>query len=132
MGHLLIENRSGLIVDAELTQATGYAERDCATEMLARLPKKKRRRTTQRPIFSALLDELKERVVFPAGHANPESPREPRAAHPSPAFADGYVGRAIRLIQPEPAHRAVGEKRNRRPSLRNDLGRQGKGEVGEL
>ena len=45
MGHLLIENRSALIVDAELTQATGYAERDCATEMLGRLPKRKRRRT---------------------------------------------------------------------------------------
>lgn len=45
MGHLLIENRSALIVDAELTQATGYAERDCATEMLARLPTRHRRRT---------------------------------------------------------------------------------------
>jgi len=45
MGHLLMENRSALIVDAELTQATGYAERDCATEMLGRLPKHKRRRT---------------------------------------------------------------------------------------
>jgi transposase len=45
MGHLLIENRSALIVDAELTPATGYAERDCATGMLARLPARKRRRT---------------------------------------------------------------------------------------
>jgi transposase len=45
MGHLLIENRSGLIVDAELTQATGFAERDCATAMLRRLPTTKRRRT---------------------------------------------------------------------------------------
>ena len=45
MGHLLIENRAALIVDADLTQATGYAERDCATDMLARLPATKRRRT---------------------------------------------------------------------------------------
>ncbi|MCP5029610.1 MAG: IS5 family transposase, partial [Actinomycetia bacterium] len=45
MGHLLIENRNGLIIDADLTQATGYAERDCATDMLARLPERKRRRT---------------------------------------------------------------------------------------
>jgi transposase len=44
-GHLLIEHRSALIVDAELTAATGYAERDCATEMLRRLPKHTRRRT---------------------------------------------------------------------------------------
>jgi transposase len=45
MGHLLIENRSALIVDADLTQATGFAERDCAAEMLARLPATRRRRT---------------------------------------------------------------------------------------
>lgn len=44
-GHLLIEHRNGLIADADLTTATGYAERDCATEMLKRLPKRKRRRT---------------------------------------------------------------------------------------
>jgi transposase len=44
-GHLLIEHRSALIVDAELTFATGYAERDCAAEMLKRLPKSRRRRT---------------------------------------------------------------------------------------
>ena len=45
MGHLLIENRSALIVDADLTQATGFAERDCATDILARLPAARRRRT---------------------------------------------------------------------------------------
>ncbi len=45
MGHLLIENRSALIVDADLTQATGYAQRDCAADMLGRGPASKRRRT---------------------------------------------------------------------------------------
>jgi transposase len=44
-GHLLIEHRSALIVDADLTFATGYAERDCATDMLKRLPRHRRRRT---------------------------------------------------------------------------------------
>lgn len=44
-GHLLMENRSALIVDAELTTADGYAERATALEMLARLPKTARRRT---------------------------------------------------------------------------------------
>lgn len=44
-GHLLMEHRSALIVDAELTEATGYAERDTALEMLRRLPPRKRRRT---------------------------------------------------------------------------------------
>ena len=44
-GHFLMEHRNALIVDAELTAATGYAERDAAVEMLGRLPKRKRRRT---------------------------------------------------------------------------------------
>ena len=35
-GHVLMENRYGLAVDAELTQASGYAERDAAVLMLAR------------------------------------------------------------------------------------------------
>lgn len=44
-GHLLMENRNALIVDAELTTADGYAERATALEMLARLPASARRRT---------------------------------------------------------------------------------------
>ena len=44
-GHLLMENRNALIVDAELTQADGYAERATALELLARLPRSARRRT---------------------------------------------------------------------------------------
>lgn len=34
LGHLLIENRHGLIVDARATHADGYAERDAAVRML--------------------------------------------------------------------------------------------------
>ena len=44
-GHLLMENRNALIVDAELTAADGYAERQAALEMLGRLPRSRRRRT---------------------------------------------------------------------------------------
>ena len=44
-GHLLMEHRTGLIVDAELTTADGYAERATAVTMLGRLPKRARRRT---------------------------------------------------------------------------------------
>jgi transposase len=44
-GHLLMEHRNALIVDMELTQATGYAERETALEMLERLPRRRRRRT---------------------------------------------------------------------------------------
>jgi len=45
MGHVLMENRNGLVVDILLTQATGKAEREAALSMLDRLPPKKRRRT---------------------------------------------------------------------------------------
>jgi transposase len=44
-GHLLMEHRNALLVDIELTEADGYAERDAALEMLARLPRQRRRRT---------------------------------------------------------------------------------------
>jgi transposase len=44
-GHLLMEHRNALIVDMELTEANGYAEREAALTMLQRLPRKKRRRT---------------------------------------------------------------------------------------
>jgi hypothetical protein len=37
MGHVLTENRSGLVVQAELTQATGTAEREAATAMIGAL-----------------------------------------------------------------------------------------------
>lgn len=37
MGHILMENRNGLIVDAALTQATGTAERDTALDFAQQL-----------------------------------------------------------------------------------------------
>jgi transposase len=37
MGHVLMENRSGLVVDVATTQATGTAEVEAATEMLDRV-----------------------------------------------------------------------------------------------
>jgi transposase len=38
MGHVLTENRSGLVVDARLTEANGTAEREAALAMLGDLP----------------------------------------------------------------------------------------------
>jgi hypothetical protein len=38
LGHVLIDNRHGLAVDATLTEANGRAEREAALEMSARLP----------------------------------------------------------------------------------------------
>jgi len=47
-GHWLMENRNALLVDAELSQATGTAERDTALEMLKRLPARAWFRTWRR------------------------------------------------------------------------------------
>ncbi len=45
MGHLLMENRNALIVDAELTRASGTAEREAALAMLDRRKRRCRRIT---------------------------------------------------------------------------------------
>ena len=36
LGHVLTENRNGLVVDVDLTEANGYAEREAALAMLER------------------------------------------------------------------------------------------------
>jgi transposase len=41
-GHVLMENRNGLVVDVVVTQATGTAERDTALDMLEKVPGKHR------------------------------------------------------------------------------------------
>jgi transposase len=67
MGHLLMENRNALIVDAVLSQATGTAERDAALLMLDR--RKGQRRITlgadKAYDVSAFVDELRARMVTP-------------------------------------------------------------------
>lgn len=42
MGHILMENRNGLVVDVAMTHATGTAEREAALEMLGKIPGKRR------------------------------------------------------------------------------------------
>jgi len=42
MGHVLMENRNGLVVDVAMTRATGTAEREAALEMLRKVPGKRR------------------------------------------------------------------------------------------
>lgn len=45
-GHILVENRNGLIVDVEVTQATGTAEREAALLMLGRERERQKKRMT--------------------------------------------------------------------------------------
>lgn len=43
LGHTLMENRHGLMVEAEVSQADGYGERETAQKLLSRLPGKRRK-----------------------------------------------------------------------------------------
>jgi transposase len=67
MGHLLMENRNALIVDAALSHATGTAERDAALLMLDR--RKGRGRITlgadKAYDVSAFFDDLRARGITP-------------------------------------------------------------------
>ena len=69
MGHSLMENRSGLIVQADLTQADGHAERRAAIDMLHRHSPGSTRRLTlaaDRGYDSAdFVAELRQMVVTP-------------------------------------------------------------------
>ncbi len=68
-GHVLMENRTGLVVDWELTQATGYAEREAALVMLDRLARERRRRITlgadKGYDTREFVSELRQRKVTP-------------------------------------------------------------------
>jgi transposase len=68
-GHVLMENRNGLIVDIELTQATGTAERDAALVMLDRLERKGQGRVTlgadKGYDTREFVSELRQRKVTP-------------------------------------------------------------------
>ena len=76
-GHLLMEHRNALLVDIELSEANGYAERDTALEMLARLPATKRRRTVAGDKGYDTKDfvaELRDRGITP--HLAPNTTRQ--------------------------------------------------------
>lgn len=67
MGHLLMENRNGLIVDAELTRASGTAEREAALAMLERRGRRRRITLGADKAYDAaeFVRNLRERQVTP-------------------------------------------------------------------
>ncbi len=78
-GHSLTENRSGLIVDCELTQATGTCEREAALRLLAR-----QRRRSGRRRMSVGADRGYDTADFVAGaralRVTPHVARKKRAS----------------------------------------------------
>ena len=69
MGHLLMENRNGLIVEAALTRASGTAEREAALDLLEhRCGRSKRRMTLgadKAYDVSGFVGDLRARKVTP-------------------------------------------------------------------
>jgi transposase len=67
MGHVLMENRHGLIVNTRLTQATGYAEREAAIAMTDEIPGRHRATLGADKGYDAadFVADLRERNVTP-------------------------------------------------------------------
>lgn len=69
MGHLLMENRNALIVDAALTRAGGTAEREAALDLVDRRRGRSKRRITlgadKAYDVSGFVAELRARKVTP-------------------------------------------------------------------
>ena len=67
LGHALMENRNGLVVDATLTHASGTAEREAALTMLDRRPGRHRITLGADKLFDveAFVEDLRTRRVTP-------------------------------------------------------------------
>ena len=97
LGHVLMENRNGLVVDTRLTRATGTAERDAALEMAARIPGGTRRVTLggdKNYDTRDFVDQLRQAAVTPHvartgtnGAAAP-SIKEPRSTLGTPSVGE--------------------------------------------
>jgi transposase len=80
MGHLLMENRSGLVIAARLTQATGLAEREAASRLIEDLPGRHR--------ITVGADRAYDTTGFVAGL---------RALNATPHVAQNLSGRSSRI-----------------------------------
>lgn len=67
MGHALMDHRHGLIVDVEVTEADGYAERQAALRLLDRHPSRKRRTVAADKAYDTkqFVADCRERGVTP-------------------------------------------------------------------
>jgi transposase len=67
MGHVLMEHRHGLIVDVEVTEATGFAERAAAMQLIDRQPARERRTLAADKAYDTkqFVADCRERGVTP-------------------------------------------------------------------
>ena len=65
LGHALMENRNGLVVGAQVTQATGTAEREAATALTQDLPAGATLGADKNYDVEAFVEDLKDRKIEP-------------------------------------------------------------------
>ncbi len=67
MGHALMEHRNGLIVDVEVTEANGYAERAAALKLIDRQPEREQRTVAADKAYDTkqFVADCRERGVTP-------------------------------------------------------------------
>jgi transposase len=91
-GHVLMENRNGLVVDVRLTQASGYAEREAALAMIEALPGRRRITLGADRGYDVreFVEELRERNVTPhiAQHTNRRRSAVDRRTTQHPGYAE--------------------------------------------
>lgn len=78
MGHVLMEHRHGLIVDVEVTEADGYAERAAALTLLDRLPARAQRTVAGDKAYDTrqFVTDCRERGVTPHVAMNTSATRD--------------------------------------------------------
>ena len=76
-GHVLMENRNGLVVNVRLTQATGTAERDAAVKMIEQIPGQKQVTVGADKNYDThqMVEQLRERGVTPHVAQNQQGPQ---------------------------------------------------------
>jgi transposase len=105
-GNVLMENRHGLVVDAEVAIVTGTSEVDTALAMLDRLPRRERRRTVG---ADKIYDQ--ERFV-----------KEARARRFTPHVAQNTTNRRSRIDGRTTMHTGYAESQRRRKLVEQGFG----------
>jgi hypothetical protein len=107
MGHTFMENRNGLIVQAELTHADGQAERRAALEMIHRHSPGSTRRLTlgaDKGYDSAdFVAELRQACVSPRRRAAPPSTAAPPGTRATPSLRSGAKRSTSPSVGPRPS-----------------------------
>lgn len=99
-GNVLMENRSGLLVDVEIVQADGYGEREAASKMLRRQPRRRRTLGADKGYDTrSFIDTCREIGVTPHvaqnAHARRSSAIDGRTTRHGGYMASQKVRRAI-------------------------------------